>query len=307
MTTLAPYAAPGIGTVPGFMQALESLRGQLGLPAWRAIARSDPVIRSWRYFLVHDPYTRWGLIKPRGYPGDATLMDFAYGHPSVGEHISTAGDIGQQIYKLTVGAPQSKSARSRVELLRRELLGQGQGLGLGRAVPARAISFAAGHARELEGLPKPSEGGLARFTAIDMDADSLATAGLAAGQRDYRPMQRNVIRDDLGDVGQAELVYSLGLFDYLDDRTALTVLQRMLLCTAADGRCIVANLSHEAANLGYCEAIMDWWMTTRQGSDLYSLAQRALDSTGLKAEVRTERRDCFEYLMIDVHGSANSA
>ena len=301
MTALAQYSIPGIGTVPGFMQALELLRSQLDSSEWRSFARSDPVIRGWRYFLAHDPYTRWGLIKPRGYPGDATLMDFAYGHPSVDEHISSAGDIGQQIYKFTAGAPQSRSARTRVELLRQELSG------LGRAAPKSAISFAAGHARELEGAPLPSAGGLARFTAIDMDADSLATAGRAAGQRNYTPVQRNVIRDELGDLEQADLVYSLGLFDYLDDAAALKVLQRMLLCTAAGGRCIVANLSHDAANLGYCEAIMDWWMKTREAGDLYSLSQRALDGTALTAQVRTERHDCFEYLMIDVHASANSA
>ena len=294
MSTLAQYSMPAIDAVPGFMQALELLRSQLRPTEWRTIARSDPVIRGWRYFLMHDPYTRWGLIKPRGYPGDATLMDFAYGHPSVDEHISTAGDIGQQIYKVTVGAPQSRSARTRVELMRQELLGSG------RAAPASAISFAAGHARELEGAALPGAGGLARFTAIDMDADSLATARLAAGQRDYTPLQRNVIRDELGDIQQAELVYSLGLFDYLNDATALKVLQRMVGCTAAGGRCIVANLNHEAANLGYCEAIMDWWMTTRDGGDLCSLAQRALDGTGLKAQVHTERRDCFQYLRIDL-------
>jgi hypothetical protein len=61
--------------------------------------------------------TQGGLVKPRGYPGDATLVDFAYGHGSIKEQLDHAGPVGQHIYACTSGAVQSASARQRSKRL----------------------------------------------------------------------------------------------------------------------------------------------------------------------------------------------
>ena len=50
------------------------------------IAQQHPVAS---YFL-QDPFTRWSFTKPRGYSGDAQLLDFIYGHPSVADEIANA-------------------------------------------------------------------------------------------------------------------------------------------------------------------------------------------------------------------------
>jgi hypothetical protein len=73
----------------------------------------------------------------------------------------------------------------------------------------------------------------------------------------------NVIKDELIEMEQAQLVYSLGLFDYLTQEFAARVLVKMAIQTRSGWQCVIANFAPEAANLGYCEAIMDWWMITR--------------------------------------------
>lgn len=274
MHDLAPFPVPGEEQVPDFMTALERTRGLLAPDAWKVFVKTSAVVRAWRYFLCLDPYTRWGLIKPRGYPGDATLMDFAYGHDSIREHVAHAGAVGQQIYAHTSGARQSQSARERIGLLRQQITARAELDAFG------VVSVAAGHARELEGLGSATRAKIRSFTAIDIDPVALGAAQGSAVGLPFAAARRNVIKDELADVAPAELVYSLGLFDYLSDEHADNVLAKMLSVTAAGGTCVVANLAPDAANLGYCEAIMDWWMVTRDEVAMQALGARAAAARG---------------------------
>lgn len=290
MPGLDHLAVPSLAQLAPFMTALEHARASATHDDWRATVRASPVIRAWRFFLTMDPYTRWGLVKPRGYAGDATLMDFAYGHPSIQSHLRDLCSTAAGIYRATSAAKQSRSARDRMALLRDELVSRAA------RHPVTAISVAAGHARELEGLSADTRARIAAFTAIDLDPLSLDEARRSAGQIAFRPLRRNAIKDSLDDARPADLVYSLGLFDYLADGHASAVLDKMLALTATGGKCIVANLAPDAANLGYCEAIMDWWMVTRSEQDLRDLARScpAVARGAFSLEVR--RTGCFHYL-----------
>ena len=291
MPSLNDFAVPAADHVLSFMAALEHTRAATPHDEWRTMVRTSPVIRSWRFFLSMDPYTRWGLVKPRGYAGDATLMDFAYGHKSIQAHIAASGPIATSIYAATSGAKQSKSARDRIELLRDEITF------MAASRPISAISVASGHARELEALPDSTREHILSFTAIDLDIASLHEAKESAGSIDFKPIRRNVIKDELS-AQPGDLVYSLGLFDYLADEHAYVVLNKMLALTASGGKCIVANLAPDAANLGYCEAIMDWWMVTRSRNDMLALGNScgAVQDGSFSLEVR--RMGCFHYLQL---------
>lgn len=274
------------------MAALEKSRSLSSVDAWKSLIRTSPVIKAWRFFLGLDPYTRWGLVKPRGYPGDATLMDFAYGHSSIQAHVAHAGEIGKHIYAQTSGARQSQSARERIELLRREISKRAEGRSFS------IVSVAAGHARELEGLGSAARARVDRFTAIDSDPTSLSAAQASAGDMAFVPVRRNVIKDGLLDIHSAGLVYSLGLFDYLSDEHADSVLRKMLKVTAQGAACIVANLAPDAANLGYCEAIMDWWMIPRDEAAMRALGERAAAIGDGSVSVLVQKHGCFNYLTL---------
>jgi hypothetical protein len=59
------------------MARLEAMRLRLHANVWRAltpIIQNHPVLD---YFL-EDPLTRWSFDKPRGYSGDARLLDYIY-------------------------------------------------------------------------------------------------------------------------------------------------------------------------------------------------------------------------------------
>jgi hypothetical protein len=100
MYDLSQHSIPSVESLPSFMATLETNRQSMQEAEWREFTKRSVPLRKWRYFLAMDPYARWGLVKPRGYPGDATRMDFAYRHPSVPEDITSSGLLGKQFSNL---------------------------------------------------------------------------------------------------------------------------------------------------------------------------------------------------------------
>jgi extracellular factor (EF) 3-hydroxypalmitic acid methyl ester biosynthesis protein len=281
-----------VDAVEDFMVLIEEQREDLRTGDWKTYISKNKAINQWRFFLSHDPYTRWGLIKPRGYAGDATLMDFAYKHPSIESHIENAGAIGQAIYNHTSAAKQSKSARDRVKFIADQI-----------ATICRnhrdisICSIAAGHGREVELLSQSERANIRELLAIDSDIASLNQINEAFGGG-ARCVPKNAFRVRLKDYGSYDLVYSLGLFDYLEERYAISLIDKMWCGVKPGGRLLIANLNMNAANLGYCEAIMDWWMIQRNDEELMRLGENLQDSGDID-NIRLEHIGCFSYLLID--------
>lgn len=294
MEVLNQYRNPQVEDLPNFMSALEKVRAQMQYNQWCDYAQNSPLIKKWRYLLASDPYTRWGFVKPRGYPGDATLMDFAYGHPSVAREIELAGPVGGLIYKQTSGAAQSESARQRISLIASEIRAQIKIRG-----DIKITSLASGHARELEALNSKQRSRIKRFIAIDADPQSLEEVKVSAKDIPVTLIRKNLIRAKLFNLPNTQLVYSLGLFDYLEPHHADLVLSKMWGKTLSGGVLIIANLAPDAANLGYCEAIMDWWMIPRSEKDMENLADTIDSKFGDIGNVSVSRCGCFIYLRME--------
>lgn len=290
---LSSLGAPGLPFIEPFLHKLDLIRLGMGPDEWRQFAKSDPSLLQWRLFLSADPYTQWGLQKPRGYAGDATLMDFAYGHAAVGDMIDTSSPTGREIYKFTSSAQQAESARLRLKLICDELAQYAL------TDPGGGVtSFASGHARELEALPAATKEKLGLFTAIDLDAEALKTAQRSAWGMPFMSARRNAVTGDMSDLQPSGLVYSLGLFDYLPDAYAQRILRKMWELTRSGGSLVVANLATDAANLGYCEAIMDWWMVTRDADRMQALGRYLKRTEMAVGDITVTRQGCFNYLKI---------
>ena len=170
------------------------------------------------------------------------------------------------------------------------------------------MSFASGHARELETLTQETRENISRFTAIDADPASLDFAKISAGSIPFRSHHLNVVKSDILPDEESDLVYSLGLFDYLSEEHAEAVLHKMWNLTTSSGQIVVANLAPDAANLGFCEAIMDWWMITRDSTNMRALGnhiKRQVNSAA--AEVSVVKHGCFNYLEINRSEPVESA
>jgi hypothetical protein len=70
----------------------------------------------------------------------------------------------------------------------------------------------------------------------------------------------------------SDVVYASGLFDYLDHRVGAALLKRMYAALKTGGSLLIANLTRDNEELGYMEAVMDWWMHYRTEIDMRRLA-----------------------------------
>lgn len=282
-----------VNTVQNFMIHIEEQRKVLRTEDWKTYISKNKDINRWRYFLSHDPYTRWGLLKPRGYPGDATLMDFAYKHKFIEEHIENSGPIGQEIYEYTSSAKQSISARKRTQYIANQIAFLCQ-----NHKNISISSFASGHGREFEYLSEAEKENIIELLAIDSDINSLNEISRSFRGESVRCALKNVFRIRMKEYGKYDLVYSLGLFDYLEERYAISLIDKMWCGVKSGGRLLIANLNMNATNLGYCEAIMDWWMIQRNESELLKLGESLQDSASVD-NISVENLGCFSYLVIN--------
>ncbi len=145
--------------------------------------RSESNKESWQHFcenvclnhpiqaLLHqDPLTLRSFSKPRGYPGDAVLLDFIYGHHSQKDELEKASPIGKAVNKYMVNRPAAESVRWRRQLLSRLIDETMQ-----QASRPEILSVACGHVREALYSTAIRENLVYRFVAFDQDEASLQT------------------------------------------------------------------------------------------------------------------------------------
>ena len=284
---------PSIESLVEFMVKIEVLRGSMSREDWRALCTvANRPWAAWIDFLCADPYTLRALTKPRGYAGDAAIMDFSYAHPSVADALAAALPEGQAIYAVTFAAPMSLSARQRTDLVSEHLGAMADRLGA-----MTVASFAAGHARELDKLSADQAAKIGAFTSIDTDALSQAEVERAqAGRIAVRSLRKSALRVRADDVGQVDFAYSMGLFDYLEKPFAEHTIRTIAKTVKPGGELLVGNLCLDAANLAYCEAVMDWWMVPRTEAEMAELGT-VVTALGPEWSAEVVRLGCFYYVL----------
>lgn len=255
----------------GLVGDLATLRRKHGDLEWvsavealRSLGFHDP--------FLEDPFTGRAFRKPRGYPGDAVLLDLIYGASAAAGLVAGASCLGRAIFDYTSVAAAPHAVRNR----RRLLAGQIDRIAAARdgRGGARILSLACGHFREGALSEAISRSSVAEVLALDQDEESLAEVDrcYAARVRTIRASVRGVICGDFDGIRDLDFVYAAGLFDYLSARTAARLLVKMFDWLGPGGTLWVANFVPDARDRGYMEAVMDWWLIYRSAGDLAALA-----------------------------------
>lgn len=208
------------------------------------------------------PFTARSFRKPRGYAGDAVMLDDMYGLCTDFPHPATAAG---QIYSRTINAPAPWAVRERRKMLA-QLIDETQA----RTGAGRVLALACGHARELALSSAYDQGLLEEYVAFDQDEQSLEVV-----RRDYAQSSvhihhgnvRNVITGKT-DLGKFDLIYAAGLFDYLSQPLARRLASRMYSALRPGGVMLIPNFVSEIPDIGYMEACMDWWLIYRDEAQL---------------------------------------
>lgn len=257
---------PSRGTQAAMGRLVASLahcRSELTFDVWKASCAEigpHPAVSR----LLEDPYSRDARLKPAGYAGDARTLDYVYLRDPGSQPITSTGRV---LFDVSTGVPIAAAVRDRSSCLADFIT---------RRVQDREISVASiacGHARELDRIPEAVRSRI-RFWGIDQDAKSIdycrsrldpPTATFDVGS--VRDILAGRIR-----IPPSDFVYASGLFDYLDQRAGAVLVKRMLAAVKAGGSVVVPNLTPYNEELGYMEAVMDWWMCYRTDADLRELA-----------------------------------
>jgi extracellular factor (EF) 3-hydroxypalmitic acid methyl ester biosynthesis protein len=215
---------------------------------------------------LQDPFIARSVMKPRGYAGDAVLLDFIYyGLPAE----FGVSDLGRSIFHCTAGASGSAVAVRE----RKNLLSGLVDAAATRARDASILSVACGHLREAEDNEHFRAGTIAQYVALDQDAVSLESVAHRFAGTNVRPVQSSV-RDILTkpvEHGPYDLIYAAGLYDYLGQPVARQLTERLFDGLKPGGELFVANFAHGFATHAFMQAYMDWRLICRDEDALRDL------------------------------------
>lgn len=264
------------------VMGLHAIRNSLSYAGWQ---RLIPVARAHEvaaYFL-QDPFTRWSAVKPRGYSGDAGLLDFIYGHESVKEHIEGASDLGRALYGYTRMAASSVAVRERRDILARMV----DEIGASKPGECEILTIAAGHLREGSLSELVKNDGLKRWVALDQDPSSVATVAeehrgtkIEATEGSVRTVLARGER-----LGRFDFIYAAGLYDYLAHKVAVKLTRKALEMLKPGGKFLFANFSDDFPDDGYMESFMHWALLLRTEEDMWAVIREAGEGFSYDAEV----------------------
>ncbi|MCI5077810.1 class I SAM-dependent methyltransferase [Oricola sp.] len=273
---------PAADVVHQLAGQLHLLRHQAAPAVWRElipIAQQHPVSE----YLMQDPFTSWSFNKPRGYSGDAGLLDIYYKHPAADYVINSSTELGREIYAYTSDAESSKAGRERKELLAKLVDGTAERVGS----DAEVLAIACGHLREAEISKAVKDGTIKRWIGLDQDPMSVAivNAGhVGTAVTAIEGSVRGILRRSY-DLGTFDLVYASGLFDYLPKNVGVRLLQRALEFVRPGGEFLFANFSDEITTDGYMETFMDWPLILRSDDDMLDIINSSVDRNKVEIDV----------------------
>lgn len=253
-------------TLAGALAVLREAAGS----AWTAdvvpIVRRHPATRIAR----ECPLTRHATDWPRGYPGDAGLLDIIYRHRP--EAPDALPERARRLHSAVQAGSPPRSVRHR-----RMLLADAIDEASVNVPGAEILSVACGHLREAEWSLALAAGTIGRFIAADQDQDSLNQMEADYGDRFpvIAPTPLSV-RDLLGGknqtLGRFHLVYAAGLYDYLPTPIAQALTKRLFDLLHPGGRLLIGNFGTGIPETAYMEAVMDWPLLWRTPIEIASFA-----------------------------------
>jgi hypothetical protein len=225
--------------------------------------------------------------KPLGYPGDFQVMNYAYSG-------RREGDTPYAKLLHGIGQDEMESIATRMMTMQ-QIIAQTVAERPGDE-PVRITSLASGPAQEivnylrLRSLPRP-----AHFTLVDQDCHALSSAyhqtypevvrlkGSARVECLHASFSQLLRTNHLFKrIGTQDLIYAVGLLDYLGERTARLLLSSLYKRLAPGGRLVIANVTDgRNAFLWPAEFVCDWSLIYRNRDDMRRLTD-GIDSPEIK-------------------------
>ncbi|MFV0443138.1 MAG: class I SAM-dependent methyltransferase [Planctomycetaceae bacterium] len=184
-------------------------------------ARFREAIKPW---FMQSWFMHRGTTKPRGFAGDYQILNAIY------ENVPRSGGIGGYLDRYFLRSSLASAVRSRLDCVQKFLIEE---TAL-RTSPLSVIDVASGPGREFTSIFHRGQPTIA-LTCIDIDQEALdhlyeRIARDAADSIDvvchkYNALRMSSARATVEKFGEADMIYSVGLCDYIPDRQMIAILQ----------------------------------------------------------------------------------
>ena len=307
ITEFVDQTSPEPEEVEAFLQACE----EQAVPQWRRfceqgndlvtkMASPEEVRWSKKYTealvtpeTLVSPLQQRAYEKPLGYPGDYRVMDYAYDWKREG-----SDPYAQLVHRLAL--EPMRCVRTRLEK-QQDIIRQEVERSNGSR-PVKITNIACGTAQEILNLLNQNAFTVpVDMTLVDQEKNTLAFAY----ERTYPHVQRlkgqvtlnywntsfkQLMRPDslFDQLGGQDLIYSLGMFDYLKEKRAKTLVRDLYKHVAPGGLLVIANLKEGGISKWTSEFTSDWSMIYRTEGEMAALAE------GLEAAEVSLQHDALE-------------
>ncbi len=241
---------------------------------------------------AESPFMRRALEKPLGYAGDYEMMNMLYREHAEGETL-----FGKALNLYGTGEMAARANINRIEFLGakiRELVAASP------RARVRLASIGCGPAREIAALLErsPEIGPRLEVALLDQEPRSIAYC-----EKTLAPLARStgarvqIIPESVRrllttrmlarTLGERDLVYSAGLFDYLGERGFGALLQVLWSAVVDGGRMAIGNVAAHNPSRWTMEYYSEWFLHHRSPEELSAQASR-LDPLPAEAKVESE-------------------
>lgn len=220
--------------------------------------------------IIHlDRCTAHSFNRPRGYPGDALLLDYFYGFKDLDLNLENLSD---RILRYTINRPSGKAVRERTKVIAERI----------DAISAkinkpRILSLACGHLREAGFSAAVMKDQVGEYVAFDHDIRSLDSINKAyiynTNIQTVQGSVLNLIAGKKEDLGEFDFVYASGLYDYLSLKMAIRLTTYMFNKLRPGGTLLITNFLPNIPDIGYMESFMNWDLIYRDISDMNMIFQ----------------------------------
>jgi extracellular factor (EF) 3-hydroxypalmitic acid methyl ester biosynthesis protein len=279
-------------TLDALIRDLDALRSTMSHDEWRLFARkaaSRPPVRD---VLHQDPFTHRSFQKPRGYAGDAVMIDYVYGYAK----LNGTSSLGRAVMECTTNTATAKAVRCRREIFARSV----DETAARRPLP-RILALACGHLREAYLSTAVCDRRIGEYIALDQDPESLAVVDQTFGRQGVRIVRASVLDLPTSDLAHAPRgagggFDAAGLYDYLWQGAAKELTACAFNMLDPGGRLVIANVMPSIPDAGYMEAIMDWWLIYRTADQLAAVADSIPGDIVASHRTFTDPTNCIVFL-----------
>lgn len=259
---------------------------------------------AFRFFIGHWAFKsqilRRGYEKPLGYPGDYKMLELIYDNKSISD------GIGGYFDYYFLNNPYAEAVRCRKLEMERILV---QRINESKKDSLNILNLACGSCRELKeiyAMRKITYNGRITFRLVDQEEDALRFSEQSLGKfvndkTRFLYFKENILKfhSDKSKYtnlfGKQDIIYSIGLVDYLPDRVLTKILNFCLDILDEDGELIITFKDKEKDPFAPLppDWFCDWKFVPRTEKDAFNLLYGLKDSLSIHAYYEGTKRVVF--------------